>query len=964
MWFATAEGLSRFDGTTFKNFFAEPGNSNSLPDNIINFLCEYKPGHLLLNSGGKLTCLNTLTSQFYAPPCNIPDVVTFMTATGKTGYFVIAADTCYVLNKQLQVTGFIFPPLKRKGTTHIYYLNQDIALTGRINEYYIYNIHDKKCYPLLGEKDMPPRDRILQFHYFDSLHNHLYFSNYFGGIYKYDLSGHLLYNWKVGYSSSEILNGNTTFIVPKNDSILWIGNAEGNGLSILNLHTNHFEYVVKNINIPSSLPNNSVMHNYTDREGNEWIASLGGISKITSTAAYIRKWETGTADQKGIYSPFISIRKGADDNFYIGRLSQPQLWKINSLNYNISEVVSTQMPGVWSLTNFGDDLLVAGGGTTTLQYNPRTKQFRASSFLKKYFPVSDIVILAFKHSNGDEWYSGNNGGGFVRVDAKDKSIHHYTKDGAAGNFTSSYYTYQLEDKNGNLWFGVNKSSKLLHFDLQTQHFTEISFADIVTSKSKVFSGITDLCKDREENIWVAFDGSGIIKYNPVKKEATHYTIANGLPSNYVNSLIFDDKDRLWIGTIKGLACFLRSENRFVSFTRRDGLPDDYFGDRCIYFDSSTHLLWIGSTSTLMWFNPEELLKKTTNEFPLYIDAVMINGKLLTDEISENMSFTPSHNNLQFSFIGLDLENGKNIEYNYILKGTDKEWIDNGSATTASYTNLTPGHYTFIVRARHRGDTGWNIMQQPFSFIVQTPWYETWWFRFSLGVAIALLSWFIIRTYYLRKLERERAIMEKEIAIEQERTKMARDLHDGLGSMLSGVKHSFAAMTKNFQLNEQQQSLFHSNLGKLNESIKELRNISHNMSSDTLIKYGLESSLRDYCNNISDNSAISIFYTALNTENLPLSEEKASHLFRVMQELLQNIIKHSAASNVVVQLSRNNNSLYITVEDNGKGFDLQQVKKQKGMGLKNIESRIRLLKGNLDYQTAPGKGTSVLIEVPL
>jgi signal transduction histidine kinase len=310
---------------------------------------------------------------------------------------------------------------------------------------------------------------------------------------------------------------------------------------------------------------------------------------------------------------------------------------------------------------------------------------------------------------------------------------------------------------------------------------------------------------------------------------------------------------------------------------------------------------------------------------------------------------------------LDPGGGKGIEYSYQLTGADKDWVSNNS-TIASYNSLGPGDYTFMVRARYKGDTEWMILQEPFKFTIQTPWYLTWWFRITVAATIIALSWLFIRTYYRNKFLRHKALMEKEIAIEQERTKMARELHDGLGSMLSGIKHSFSAMTKDFELSDKQKLLFHANLDKLNESIKELRNISHNMASDALLKYGLENSLRDYCNNATLNSGIPVSFTALDTKDLSINEEKSVHIFRIIQELLQNIIKHAEAKNVIVQISNNNKQLYITVEDDGKGFDME-LKQRNGIGLKNIETRIKMLKGELDYRTAPGKGTSVLMTIP-
>jgi signal transduction histidine kinase len=365
----------------------------------------------------------------------------------------------------------------------------------------------------------------------------------------------------------------------------------------------------------------------------------------------------------------------------------------------------------------------------------------------------------------------------------------------------------------------------------------------------------------------------------------------------------------------------------------------------------------------MRFDPDELLRSGSRKFPVYIDGISVNNILVIDQNLSNISLKPGQNNLQFSFIGLDPDKAKNIEYSYQLAGADKDWISNNT-TIASYNNLGPGDYSFNVRARHKGDTEWMALSDPFRFTIETPWYKTWWFRVTLAAAVVALVWFLIRSYYRGKLLRQKAMMEKELAIEQERTKMARELHDGLGSMLSGIKHSFTAMTKDLTLNDKQQLLFHSNLDKLNESIRELRNISHNMASDTLVKFGLENSLRDYCSNVSINSGIPVSFTAIDTKDLNIGEERSVHIFRVIQELFQNIIKHADAGSVVVQISNNNKQVYLTVEDDGKGFDLLAIKKQDGIGLKNIESRIRLLKGALDYKTAPGKGTSVMIIIPI
>ena len=959
MWFGTSEGLSRFDGNKFENYFADPGSGNTPPDNVITYLDEYKPGHLLLLVGANVCCLNTFTRQFYTPAIGFGKNVHSISKRGKLGYLVNSVDTSFIVNEQLQPIDTLFSPFQRPEQMVVaLHLDKNRILAGKINEYYIYNTVEKKYTLLLSEKDMPAREKFLTFHYFDSTDQSLYFSNYFEGIFKYDLSGKLLLNWGLNNKPIPFTNGNVGFIVAKNDSILWIGSAEAQGLAIINKHTNRATLLKADTGNTFSLTANSMLAHYEDTQGNAWLGTIKGINRINTKASSIKKLDL----PQSINNPFASIKEGSDGKFYVARFGHPHVWKINKTNDNVEEVNMGPLTPIWCFNNFGHELVITGAGTTITRYNPATKKWKTTDFLKKYFPQSDIVILGFKHSNGDEWYSGNAGGGFVRIRAKDNTIHHYKKDGPAGNFPISYYPYYTEDRNGDVWFGVNKISRLLHWNVKTERFNQVDLSSIPGTKKHLFRGITDVLADNEGNIWIGFDGSGIVRFHPGSNEAVHYTIANGLASNYVSSMALDHKGRLWIGTLKGLTCLIPRENKFITFTSKDGFPDDRFVERCILFDTSTHQLWIGGASELVRFDPDELLKSSTRKIPVYIDAVVVNNQHFIDQNASNTLLAPTQNNIQFSFIGLDAEGGRNIEYSYQLVGADKNWISNNN-TVASYNSLSPGDYEFNVRGRYKGDTEWMALQQPFKFTIETPWHQTWWFRIAFSIAVVASSWFLIRNYYRNKFLRHKAMMEKEIAIEQERTKMARELHDGLGSMLSGIKHSFTAMTKEFELNDKQKLLFHSNLDKLNESIKELRNISHNMASDVLLKYGLENSLRDYCNTASLNTGIPVTFTALDTRDLVINQEKSVHIFRIIQELFQNIIKHSDAKNVVVQISNNNKQLYITVEDDGKGFDMVRTKHFDGIGLKNIETRIKLLKGNLDYKTAPGKGTSVLMTIP-
>ncbi len=198
--------------------------------------------------------------------------------------------------------------------------------------------------------------------------------------------------------------------------------------------------------------------------------------------------------------------------------------------------------------------------------------------------------------------------------------------------------------------------------------------------------------------------------------------------------------------------------------------------------------------------------------------------------------------------------------------------------------------------------------------------------------------------------------------ERERTRLAKDLHDGLGGMLSGIKYSFNTMKGNLIMTPDNAQSFDRSMDMLDSSIKEMRRVAHNMMPEALVKFGLDTALKDFCNEIQQSGALYISYQSIGLQNLKINQTVEITVYRIVQELVNNIMKHAAAKNAIVQVTKMNEHLAVTVEDDGRGFDITILKKAKGIGWNSIENRVEFLKGKLDIDSQTDKGTSVHIEI--
>jgi signal transduction histidine kinase/ligand-binding sensor domain-containing protein len=579
--------------------------------------------------------------------------------------------------------------------------------------------------------------------------------------------------------------------------------------------------------------------------------------------------------------------------------------------------------------------------------------------------------------------------GLFKISTSSFKITRLSKPGMQFNFIGDADSnHVLLSANSGLWMGNKKSGHIQPLKGLANEVYLTSFRDSKGTLylSRPFKGITiarlvedslQLIKNipidatikcfyesNDSSLWIG-STQGLLKFNTrsyqVKKK---FTTTEGLSNQYIYGIV-PDGDYLWLSTNAGLNRFHSKQYSNKIFTVNDGLQSNEFNTYA-FSKTAKGIIQFGGINGLNAFDPSAI---TTYSHPpqLQLTSIQINDTAsLKDQNSSEISslvLPYSHNtiSLQFTVLHYDDPSANSIQYK--LEGFDKRWVHAGNKSLVRYAKLPAGNYFLLVKSFNaNGQSSDHVFSLPIT--ISTPWWQSWWFRTMMILIACFITILIAKTYTRRKLVHQRQQMEKELAVEQERTRMARDLHDGLGGMLSGIKHAVAALKLRTEASGINETLLAKTLGMLDDSILELRRVAYSMTPPSLSESGLDTALRDFCASVSVAEGLQVRYQSMGMEMLHLNEANSLAIYRMVQELVNNIIKHAHASETLVQLSVDEGKLSVTVEDNGIGFDEKKLQASKGMGWKNIRNRVAALPGIIDLQTAPGKGSSVYIEINL
>jgi signal transduction histidine kinase/ligand-binding sensor domain-containing protein len=519
----------------------------------------------------------------------------------------------------------------------------------------------------------------------------------------------------------------------------------------------------------------------------------------------------------------------------------------------------------------------------------------------------------------------------------------------------------IEDAKGNVWIGT--SHGLLYWnEIQNsfQFFSDTSKQTIILPEPTV----TSLALSDEEILWIGTT-AGLYKYDLRKKTIKGFHVKDGLPNDKIWSVAVDKKGRIWATSNRGLIRLQEfPDGKFAirTYTVDDGLPSNEFNMAVVATDSKG-VFYFGTPNGVVYFHPDSVADNP-NISPIVITDFKINGVSIPTEkeISFSKVIQIPYEKKVFSlrYASLDFTDPFRNQYQYKLDGYDDHWIEAGTRREAIYTNLDPGRYTLLIKATN-SDGVWS--EKPFSIIIEIipPFWMTWWFRLIILVSIVLSIGGTVRYLELKKIKQKIKKLEEKQALEKERTRIARDMHDEIGanltriSLLSGIINSRADEEKNtVSLNQITDSV--------NETIEKLDEIvwAVNPSNDNL--KNLAGYIIEYAENFFEASEIKCRFNLPDIINeINLTSEKRHHLFLVLKEALNNVLKYSHAKRVTISLIIESSFFKFIIKDDGKGFCTESISSTSN-GIRNMKERINLIGGEFELISKVGEGTEIHLKI--
>ncbi|HEY5446082.1 MAG TPA: two-component regulator propeller domain-containing protein [Pyrinomonadaceae bacterium] len=923
IWLGTDYGLVRFNGTSFTDFTVETG---SLRDNEVWAIQEDDEGGLWIGTyGGGLTLLKNGVFRTFTTADGLPDDVVTDLSKDHQGNIWLGTPLGAARYSNGTFTRFSTANgLTENSVTAICTDSSDGVWLATASA--LHRFDGKKFFEVKGvvEKSDGQLDHLT-----DGKDGAVWLGFRNGGIKKWRAGSIATFNRRDEHTQR------INQLYEDSDGTLWVALREG----VVCLRDGKFE----SVGLGENDANTGVVYSiFRDREDSVWIGfQSNGLARLRTKQLFTISKPPGLPNDSA-----RSVFQDSNGTLWIGTVNGFAGLK----NGRESSYLSLNGQSIGSVKSMGED--TAGNLWIGAEQN---LLILAANGLRKCpgWKNGTEGRVIYRDTQGHMWVGTDGEGLFEFTDANGNAKHYTTREG----LPSDQVRTLLVDRNGALWIGTHGGG--------LAKYENGRFIVYTTKDGLAGSRVGASFQDDDGSLWFA-TRNGLSRFKDGK--FFNFTSENGLLVSFVYSMLDDGKGNFWFSCAQGLFRVSKAELRDLADGRIAKVNSIDYGVRDgmktrAYNVGNQPAAWKTKDGALMFCSMKGVVVVDPNRLysiglvpPVHIEKIVINKQQL--QVTPDAQLPVGSGEVEIHYAALSYVSPEKVRFKYMLEGVNKEWVDAGSRRFAYYANLPPGQYRFRVMAGYL-DGPWNEAGASYSFYLRPRFYQTSVFA-GLVVAVAFLLAFLL--YKLRMME----LKARYSAVLGERNRIAREIHDTLAQNLAGIAlqlDSVGMHTTDLPPSLSQRLDQACNLVRY--SLSEARRAVSDLRSDELERHELAAELPEIAAKMAATAEAEAKVQVVGTPRR-LSPVIEKNLLRIFQEAMANAVKHAAARNIDIKLRYESDSLMLSVQDDGSGFDTENII-PLGIGhygLTGMRERAERIGGRLTLKSQIGRGTELLVEVPI
>ena len=992
LWFATYDGVNKYDGYNFTVYRHQYTDPNSIASDISRCIVVDDSDRVWVGTREGLSLYNhhkDVFFNYYYQKNGLNVAVTSIVPIRKDWLMLGTAEgiLLFDVKKERFLTDTLSSSL-HKLQSAVLARQGDCIYIGADEGVYTYTLSNGVLEKLV---DMPAGIRMHAI--LCQMFNRIWLATEGNGLYLYNMKTKELKNYRHEDGRSGLNSNYVRSLALDTENRLWVGTY--GGLNIYKEGMDSFVSVKSSEIQEESLSQNSVRSIFRDSQGGMWLGTYwGGLNYYHPLCNRFQRIK---------HVPFL-----------------------NSLSDNVvSCIVEDNKNNLWIGTS--------NGGLN--YYDSVSRVYKNYLFDSNDLdtPFKDIKTV-YVDEVQDKVYVGAHAGGMMVLHRKSGHVEYYNRHNS--NLPSNNIYSIISDGNGGLW--VSSLENLLHFDVAGRSFTIVD-EDRNGYKLKYNNRL--LFRDSKKRIWVGGE-MGVAVFNQVAtslltnmdfqidsvlghafvncfheassgymwigtrnglfalkegdKTCLQYTTANGLPSNVIYGILEDAYGRLWISTNQGLSCLDPESGKFRNFTIMDGLQCNQFNAGAYCRKNNGYMLF-GGVDGITSFRPETLVDNPYTPKPVINKLFVYNKEVLPDDETgilkesiayvDHITLSSSQNSFAISFVVSNYIAGRHNTFAYKLEGYNDVWYKQNDINLVSYSNLPAGDYTFYIKAANN-DGKWNEEPTMLHIRILPVWYCTWWALSLFALSFTLLVFGIVRFFWMRKsmqaeIQMERLDKEKQEEISQMKIRFYVNISHELRTPLTLIITPLQELLSHISGQWEHERLLYvlRNANRLLHLVNQLMDFRRAELGIFELRAGYSNAYKRVLNcftnyeNLSKRKDIDYnFYTELQDKNVLFD---GNYLDLIVNNLLSNAFKYTeVGESITVRLYMEDNNLVLQVIDTGIGIPQEkqekiferfyQVKNGRGgsgIGLSLVQRLVELHHGRIVLQSEVGKGSTFTIYLP-